>query len=601
MHETGEGESEPYLTEMSMDLSRAYPPHVLRDYAFIADGERGALVGPRGDVAWMCAPRWDSDAVFSALIGGGGVYALSPDVDRYVWGGYYEQRSLIWRSRWVTSDGVVESRDALALPADERRAVVLRRVTALDCDCPVKIVLAPADGFGAKPLRDVHTANGVWTGRSGRLHVRWTGADGARRTGDGQLSLGFRLRPGEHRDLILEISDAPLPDDPPDADKAWQATEYAWREAVPELSATIAPRDATHSYAVLRGLTSRGGGMVAAATMSLPERAETGRNYDYRYAWIRDQCYAGQAAASTPDPLPLLDDAVSFIADRLLADGPQLKPAYTVDGGRVPDERTLKRLAGYPGGTDKVGNWVNQQFQLDALGESLLLLAAAGRHDRLDTDHWKAVEAAVGAIEKRWTEPDAGIWEITNEHWTHSRLTCVAGLRSIASYAASAQAGQWEALGDAILAATAREGVHPTGRWQRSPSDAGVDAALLLPGVRGAIPADDPRTIATIDAVREELEDDHFIYRFRQQPGPLARAEGAFVLCGFIMALAEHHQNHPVAAARYFERNRSACGTPGLFSEEFDVGERQLRGNIPQAFVHALMLESAAALAGPGT
>jgi GH15 family glucan-1,4-alpha-glucosidase len=337
--------------------------------------------------------------------------------------------------------------------------------------------------------------------------------------------------------------------------------------------------------------------MVAAATMSLPERAETGRNYAYRYAWIRDQCYAGQAASVTK-PTPLLDDAVSFIAARLLADGPQLKPAYTVDGGRVPDEQALSQLDGYPGGTDKLGNWVNEQFQLDALGESLLLFAAAARHDRLDTDHWKAVETAVEAIDQRWTEPDAGIWEIDDEHWTHSRLTCVAGLRTIASHAAAAQAGRWEALADAILATTAREAVHPSGRWQRSVRDAGVDAALLLPSIRGAVPADDPRTIATVRAVRDELEVDHFVYRFRQQPGPLAQAEGAFVLCGFIMALAQHHQGDAVEAVRYFERNRSACGPPGLFSEEFDVDQRQLRGNIPQAFVHALMLETATTLAG---
>jgi hypothetical protein len=578
-----------------MNITRAYPPHVLREYALLADGERGALVGPRGDIAWMCAPRWDSDAVFSELIGGGGLYAVTPDVDRYVWGGYYEPRSLIWRSRWVTGDGVVESRDALAFPGDQRRVVLLRRVEAIDCTTPMQVVLAPTDGFGTKPLREVRCHDGVWTARSGRLHVRWTGADGARRN-DGALTLAFTLRPGEHRDLVLEVSDEPLPDQLLDADEVWQATEYAWHEAAPELTETIAPRDATHAYAVLRGLTARGGGMVAAATMSLPERAETGRNYDYRYAWIRDQCYAGQAASATK-PLPLLDDAVSFIAARLLADGPALKPAYTIDGGRVPDEHPLPQLDGYPGGTDKIGNWVNEQFQLDALGESLLLFAAAARHDRLDTDHWKAVEAAVEAIEKRWTDPDAGIWEINNEHWTHSRLTCVAGLRTISSWAAPAQAGRWEALADTILAMTAREGVHPSGRWQRSVTDDAVDAALLLPSIRGAVPADDPRTLATIRAVRDELEDDHFVYRFRQQPGPLAQAEGAFVLCGFIMALAQHHQGDAVEAARFFERNRSACGPPGLFSEEFDVDQRQLRGNIPQAFVHALMLETATTLA----
>lgn len=579
-----------------MDVTRGYPPHVLREYALIADGERGALIGPRGDISWLCAPRWDSAAVFSELIGGDGVFAVSPDVARYVWGGYYEPRSLIWRSRWVTETGIVESRDALAFPADQHRAVLLRRVEAIDAAVPIKVTICPRDDFGDQPLEDVHSRDGVWTARSGRLRIRLIGGAGARR-GDGTLTMSFTLAAGDSRDLVLEISDEELPRQLPDPDQLWQTTRDAWHDQVPDLEHTIAARDATHAYAVLRGLTSRGGGMVAAATMSLPERAETGRNYDYRYAWIRDQCYAGQAAAATA-PTPLLDNAVSFIADRLLADGPELKPAYTVDGGPVPSERSLPQLSGYPGGTDKTGNWVNQQFQLDALGECLLLLAAAARHDRVDSHHWKAAEAAAQAIERRWNDADAGIWEINDEHWTHSRLTCVAGLKSIAAHAARPRAAEWEALADAILAATARDNIHPSGRWQRSTTDPAVDAALLLPSIRGAVPAADPRTLATLLAVRDELVEDHYVYRFRQQAGPLAHAEGAFVLCGFIMALAEHHQGHPIAAARYFERNRAACGPPGLFSEEFDVDQRQLRGNIPQAFVHALMLEAATTLTG---
>ena len=127
---------------------------------------------------------------------------------------------------------------------------------------------------------------------------------------------------------------------------------------------------------MLAGLTSGSGGMVAAATMSLPERSKAGRNYDYRYVWIRDQCYTGQAVAAD-GPHRLLDDAVSFVAERILADGPDLKPAYTVACGPVPAEESLPRLSGYPGGSDKVGNWVNRQFQLDALGEALQLFAAA--------------------------------------------------------------------------------------------------------------------------------------------------------------------------------------------------------------------------------
>ncbi len=97
------------------DLADLFPPHVLREYALLADGERGALIGPRGDIAWMCAPRWDSDGVFSSLVGGSGAYAVTP-MGRFVWGGYYEDGSLIWRSRWITETGVTECREGAGVP-----------------------------------------------------------------------------------------------------------------------------------------------------------------------------------------------------------------------------------------------------------------------------------------------------------------------------------------------------------------------------------------------------------------------------------------------------------------------------------------------------
>ena len=129
-------------------VTAAFPPHVLREYALLADGERGILVGPRGDFAWMCAPRWDSDAVFSSLIGGGGVYAVTPAAPRFVWGGYYEENSLIWRDRWITTGGVIECREALAFPGDPGTAVVLRRVTATRGPARVRVLLDPRAGFG---------------------------------------------------------------------------------------------------------------------------------------------------------------------------------------------------------------------------------------------------------------------------------------------------------------------------------------------------------------------------------------------------------------------------------------------------------------------
>src|SRR4051794_32220350 len=120
-------------------------PHVLREYALLADGRRGALIGPRGDITWMCAPRWDSDAVFAALIGGDGFFAITPR-DRFVSGGHYEDGSMIWRSRWVTTDGIIECREALAYPGDSNRAVLLRRLIAVRGDACAEMTFAPAGG-----------------------------------------------------------------------------------------------------------------------------------------------------------------------------------------------------------------------------------------------------------------------------------------------------------------------------------------------------------------------------------------------------------------------------------------------------------------------
>ncbi|MFE4873925.1 glycoside hydrolase family 15 protein [Streptomyces sp. NPDC056682] len=575
-------------------------PHTLREYALIADGERGALIGPHGDIAWMCTPRWDSDAVFATLIGGPGLYALTP-LGRYVWGGYYENGTLIWRSRWITERGIVECREALAMPADPHRAVLLRRLTAVDGEAHLAVSLAPAAGFGADrsqlPHRD---ENDTWSARTGSLRWRWTGVPEARpaRFGHrGGLAAELTLRPGERRDLVLEISDHALPK-APDPSSLWKATEAAWDREVPSLEHALAPEDARHAYTVLRGLTGSSGGMVAAVTTSLPERAETGRNYDYRYVWIRDQCYAGQAVAAAGGH-PLLDDAVRFVAARLHEDGPRMAPAYTATGGRVPDQRELG-LPGYPGGGSRVGNWVNRQFQLDAFGEALLLFAAAHRHGRLDADGWRAVEIAADTVARRRNDADAGIWELDDQHWTHSRLICVAGLRAVAQAAPSpSKAAAWASLADIVLAETTASSVHPSGRWQRSTRDPALDGALLIPPLRGAVAADDPRTTSTLRAYTAELTRDHYAYRFRHDQRPLGEAEGAFLLCGYLMAMAEHQQGNQAEAVRWFERSRSACGPPGLFAEEYDISQRQLRGNLPQAFVHAIMLESAVRLTAP--
>jgi GH15 family glucan-1,4-alpha-glucosidase len=570
-----------------------FPPATLREHALIADGERGALCGPHGDLVWMCAPRWHDDAVFAKLIGGEGVYAVTPR-DRYVWGGHYEH-GLIWRNRWVTDTGsIIECRDALALPADPHRLVVLRRIEAHQGVARVRVVLDARTHFGREGMQVQSSgADHAWTARTGPLRLRWTGARGAHVDQAERLCLDLALDGGTHHDFVLEISDQAL-GAPIDPDQAWQATSRAWRSAIPALDSSIAARDARHAYAVMHGLTSRDHGMVAAATMSLPERAGTSTNYDYRYAWIRDQCFAGLAVAADGGH-PLLADAVTFVTARLLADGDRLTPAYLVSGGPVPSEQPLD-LPGYPGGADIRGNHVGNQFQLDAFGESLLLLAAAARRDMLDSDGWAAARVAAEVIEQRWDKPDAGIWELGDQWWTHSRLSCIAGLHQAAAVGPRGDAKRFAELADRIYRETVRR-CGGRGHWQRTDTDQRVDAALLLPPIRDVQADLDPLTAKTVEAVRSTLVDDGYVYRYARPDEPLGQSEGAFLLCGFSLALAEQHVGNRVEAFRWFERNRAACGPAGLLAEEFDVEQRQLRGNLPQAFVHAMLLEAAVRLA----
>ncbi|HZU74496.1 MAG TPA: glycoside hydrolase family 15 protein [Acidimicrobiales bacterium] len=600
MAERRPSRSNPAARRASEDRRRLEPsgwgPHELRDYALVADGRRGALIGPAGSVQWLCFPHWDDEAVFSDLIGGLGRYTVTP-YGRWVWGGYYEDGSLIWRNRWVTTEGIIECRDCLVQPSRPDTAVIARRITGVAGSGRVGATLQPRAGFGEHPFRVVHRdEDGNWIGRTGDLWIRWSGAPAAVDLPDGhrgrELLWTADIARGAVCDLLLEISERNFDGPAPDPRVAWDHTSDWWGSNAPTLEGVVARRDVRHSYCVLQGLTAPGGGTVAAATTSLPERAREGRSYDYRYVWLRDQAFIGQAAAAGGG-LGLLDDAVSFLTARLLDDGPGTAPAYTHEGTPVPDQRSLD-LPGYPGGTDLVGNQVRSQFQLDMFGEALLLFADAARLNRLDGEGWKAAQVAADTIERRWNEPDAGIWELEPRWWAHSRLICSAGLRAMAGAGAPRPSvGPWSALADRLLAEVASRSVHRSGRWQRAPEDERVDAALLLASVRGAVPADDARSVATLEAVLTELTDDGYAYRYRPDQRPLGEAEGAFLLCGFLVSMAQLQAGRPVEAARWFERNRCACGPPRLLAEEFDVVESQLRGNLPQAFVHSMMIESA--------
>lgn len=230
-----------------LSMEQAYPPQSLRDYAFLADGYRGALIGPRGDVSWLCAPTWDSPAMFSQLIGGRGTFAITPS-ETFVWGGYYEPGTRIWVSRWTTTDCHLQCREALGVPSDPHTLVLLRHLEAGGQPSSVDVTLDICAEFGTTRSTARRDESGRWVFEAGDLHCRLTGAGDGELDAEGVLRLRLDLSPGQEHDLVLEVSDRSLNRRPlVDVCAAWSATRNHWAESVPEFGRSAAPRDSQHA------------------------------------------------------------------------------------------------------------------------------------------------------------------------------------------------------------------------------------------------------------------------------------------------------------------------------------------------------------------
>ncbi len=372
--------------------------------------------------------------------------------------------------------------------------------------------------------------------------------------------------------------------------------EAEWRERVRRARPHGRAARRAHAYAVLAGLTSPAAAWSPRRRPrcpSAPRRAAT--------TTTATSGFATSATPARPSPgparYPLMDDAVRFVTERLLERRPRAEARLHPTGGPRARPAPARPAGLSRAARDIVGNWVNEQFQLDAFGETLLLLAAAAGHDHLDADGWRAAETAVAAIEQRWREgPDAGIWELDPDAWTHSRLICAAGLRAIADARGPGRAG--------------RRAGSPR-RTRSSPTP--PRTRCIRPDAGSARPSD-PRRRRGAAAARRSAARCLRLTRVRSpRCAVVARAHRRWLLLPLPARRATARRGRgsvravrlldgarrtasratTCAAARWFERNRAACGPPGLFSEEFDVSQRQLRGNLPQAFVHALLLECA--------
>ena len=396
-----------------------YPssPKVLRDYAFVADGQRGALIDSDGRLAWMCFPGWADPAVLAGLLGPRGEYQVVP-ATRAVPGGRYEDGTLIWHSRWVTDDGIHRLPRRLGLPGEEDRAVILRRVSAVDSTGPVIVRLNLAGDYGRRPFGQWRRHDGRWVAGDGVITARWSGAPEASiergvdrglrhwccarpcrpaRAGTwSSRSCRDRARPSGRSWTPMTVGPAP------------RRRGGKRCHPAPTPRATV---DVRQSFAVLRGMTGPDGGTVAAATTSLPERSEAERNYDYRYCWVRDICYIGHAGAAVAGGEAVLDDAVRWVSARLLADGGHHDPGLPAPTARRSPTNVPRTCPAIPAVSTSSAIGYDSQFQLDLFGEALLLLANAASRGPPRRRRLASREVGHRGHRECWSQPENGIWE----------------------------------------------------------------------------------------------------------------------------------------------------------------------------------------------
>ncbi|HET9051541.1 MAG TPA: glycoside hydrolase family 15 protein [Candidatus Dormibacteraeota bacterium] len=577
------------------------------DHALLADGRTAALVSADGEVAWLCWPRIDSDPVLLPLLDAeaGGTFSVRPaDASASVEARQAVDEGLVTRTVWRAAEGRLVVDDALAW---EGPASLLRLLRAERRPVTVEVRFRPSFGWGtAAPDLETNGRRAVASGAGLRLAVDgpagWTLRDGV-------AVCAFRVVPGYPAAVALrEAGDVPagladVPDRLAATLRHWRAALDACELdldpsslAVRALGPEVATRLQRRAAAVLVGLRHRGGGLVAAATTSLPQAPGTGRTWDYRYAWPRDTSLAARALLR----LGLTDDAHTlgaFVGDVCAEGSP---PALVrVDESPPPEERELAHLAGYEGGrVIRVGNAAAAQTQLDVVGECLELAWDLARARALPESLRRAVpRLAETAAREAWT-PDHGIWEIRGEPglYTHSRVAAWAGLRHAAGLAEAGvcegDAARWSAAAAAIRARVLRECVDASGALTLRAGGGGADAALAEALTGGFLAPGDPRAAATLDAITTRLARGALVDRYEGQPDGLGDPCLPFVFATFWVAAAEDACGRDGAGR--FGAAAASRGALDLMGEVADPATSTPHGNVPQAQSHASLVLAAA-------
>ena len=591
------------------------------DYALLSDSHGAALVSRSGSIDWACLPRFDSPSTFARLLGeGAGHWRLAPSGPTEVQRSYVAD-TMVLRTEFRTASGTVAVTDALPFMPTERghgigqRAphAVLRMVEGIDGEVEVDSEVAPRPEYGlVTPRWEACPAGAVCRGGAGAYVLSCPAPIGLE---GGTARARFTVGAGERVGLALRCADAweaaPSPWSTEQV-RAWlYGTVQGWRSwsALHQSYQGPYAELVHHSGRVLQALTyAPTGAVVAAPTTSLPEEVGGGRNWDYRYAWVRDASLTLAAlwVAACPDEVVSFFDFFVTAAGGVADGGEPVQILYGVGGERRIDEQELDHLAGYRDSRPvRIGNGAWRQDQLDVYGE---LLDAAGLYaDRVsgldDTVASFLADVADRAAD-RWEEVDHGIWEVRDErrHFLYSKLMCWVALDRAARLAEDLRAGdrapRWCRERDRIREAILTEGwSDKANAFTQSFGSEDLDASALMIPIVGFLPADDARVRATIDAIAERLTDAHgLVYRYRGTDG-LGGGEASFGICTYWLAHALALAGDVDAARGRFEAISRFANDVGLLSEEIDGGTGELLGNFPQAFTHIGLINAANAIA----
>ncbi len=600
--------------------------HAIADYALLSDCHGAALVHRGGSVDWMCLPRFDSPAVFARLLDdGAGHWAISPVGEASVRRRYLDG-SMVLETTFETSSGELVVRDALAVgPNHEPHGhdlgkhaphILLRQLRCTRGEVEVAFDFRPRPEYGliASLLR--RADGGIFGHGGASVWALCCNIDVD--IGESAARARFSMRAGQRRGFALRYaaSTEPMPSlcGQADIDEQLEVTIDAWRTWSTMHQAYEGPwRDLVHhSGRVLQALTFYPtGAIVAAPTTSLPEQVGGGRNWDYRFTWVRDASFTLDAlwVAACPDEAHKFIDFLARAALTKLEGGHDMQIMYGVAGEHDLTERSLSHLSGWRGSAPvRVGNDAWQQRQIDVYGA---LLAAVERlRDELegiDPLTRKFLRTAADMAAQRWEQPDQGIWEVRGRprHYVYSKVMCWVALDRAIAMAdwldADDSVTHWLSVRSDIEQAILERGWSETAQsFTQSFGDDALDAANLVIAMVGFLPPDDPRVLATVDAIERELSDERgLIYRYRNEDG-LAGGEGTFLLCTFWLARARAMAGQVDRAREIFERAAGLANDLGLLSEEADPDTGELLGNFPQAFSHIGLINAAWAVHRPG-